>query len=158
MCNVGQFCGKCIGDAVKRGRDEMPWSIITSGKYSGKGLTLPQILFRDPDWFFWCIENTVFYGRIAVEAADLNQKARAIRIPSHLGQNAEAEYFIHRPTGRFGGVCVVPPTQPLHTGSSRAWRNPVFDMSLPRAIAPYEGISCTSRFLKNTCLATPSAE
>jgi hypothetical protein len=31
----------------------MEWEIIDFGKFKGKNKTLPQILFNDPDWFFW---------------------------------------------------------------------------------------------------------
>jgi len=36
----------------------MRWSTLKSGKYEGK--TLPQVLFKDPDYFFWAIEEGVF--------------------------------------------------------------------------------------------------
>ena len=28
------------------------WTVIDFGKFEGKGMTLPQIVFTDPDWFF----------------------------------------------------------------------------------------------------------
>jgi hypothetical protein len=36
----------------------MAWSTLNFGKHAGK--TLPQIVFADPDWFFWAIETNVF--------------------------------------------------------------------------------------------------
>lgn len=33
----------------------MPWSIVSFGRHSER--TLPQIIFSDPDWFFWAIEK-----------------------------------------------------------------------------------------------------
>jgi len=38
----------------------MTWSILKFGKH--KGRTLPQVLFQDPDWFFWAVENDKFHS------------------------------------------------------------------------------------------------
>ncbi len=50
----------------------MPWSVVDFGKHQGK--TLPQIVFIDPDWFFWAIEESVFStkGSLRDEAAAIN--------------------------------------------------------------------------------------
>jgi hypothetical protein len=55
------------------------WSLLKAGKYAGR--SLPQILFMDPDYFFWAVKNKVFQGRLATEAAKLSWKARHIKIP-----------------------------------------------------------------------------
>jgi hypothetical protein len=39
-----------------------PWP-LKGGKYAGR--SLPQILFLDPDYFFWAVEKKVFQGRLA---------------------------------------------------------------------------------------------
>jgi hypothetical protein len=66
----------------------MQWSVLPFSKHKGK--TLPGILVRDIDWFFWMLPN--LYGRIGEEAEDLAHKARAIKIPSSFGKNVEVEY------------------------------------------------------------------
>ena len=118
----------------------MPWTVVNFGKFRGKGKTLPQILFTDPDWFFFLIEKEGFAnkGALAAEAADLDQKGRNIRIPNQAGQQLVAEYFIHPPTGKFGGVQVVPVHQSPHQGSSPTQRKTVLDMSFPRSISGYD--------------------
>ena len=55
------------------------WSKLYFGKHAGK--SLPQILFYDPDYFFWSIEKKVFKDRLAVEADKLTRMVRHIRIP-----------------------------------------------------------------------------
>jgi hypothetical protein len=57
------------------------WSKLTFGKHDGK--TLPQVILTDPDWFFWAIEKRVFdnWPALRVEANDILQKARRIKIP-----------------------------------------------------------------------------
>ena len=55
----------------------MRWSAVPFGKYQGK--TLPEIIVRDPDWFFWVVPK--LYGKLADEAQDLARKARTIKIP-----------------------------------------------------------------------------
>jgi hypothetical protein len=44
------------------------------------GKTLPEIIVRDLDWFFWVLPK--LYGRLGTEARDLARKARAIKIPN----------------------------------------------------------------------------
>lgn len=114
----------------------MAWSILRFGKHKGK--TLPQIVFADPDWFFWAIEKDVFKGPLEGEAERINARARAVRIPNNTAGNLEVEYFVHRPSGKFGGMEIVPASQPLHEGSSPAFRGDVIDLSVPRKIAPYD--------------------
>ena len=70
------------------GKDTMmAWSVLPFGKYKGK--TLPEIIARDPDWFFWM--QPKFYGRLAKEAKYLERRARAIKIPGSFGKNVEVE-------------------------------------------------------------------
>jgi hypothetical protein len=66
----------------------MSWSVVPFGKYSGK--TLPEIIVRDLDWFFWVLPK--FYGRLETEARDLARKVSAIKIPKELGKKLEVEY------------------------------------------------------------------
>ena len=53
----------------------MSWSVVPFGKYSGK--TLPEIIVRDLDWFFWMLPK--FYGKLGTEADDLREKH--VKIP-----------------------------------------------------------------------------
>jgi hypothetical protein len=66
----------------------MSWSVVPFGKYRGK--TLPEIIVRDLDWFFWMLPT--FYGRLGTEARDLARKARAIKIPKGHRRKLEVEY------------------------------------------------------------------
>jgi hypothetical protein len=45
----------------------MHWTAVPFGRYKDK--TLPAILVRDLDWFFWVLPK--LYGRLADEAEDL---------------------------------------------------------------------------------------
>lgn len=116
----------------------MPWSTLTFGKHEGK--TLPQVVFTDPDWFFWACEEGVFAGRIGLqdEAAEIKRKATSIKIPQSGPEQLIAEYGIHPGVGRFCNVEVVPQSRPHHEGSTVTTRSPVFDMSFPRRIAHYD--------------------
>ena len=118
----------------------MAWSILRFSKHKGK--TLPQILFSDPDWFFWAIEENVFKGQLKDEAERIDARARAIRIPNNTRGKLQAEYFVHRPTGKFGDMEIVPASRPLHQGSSPAFRKDVIDLSVPRNIARYDKLGC----------------
>ena len=122
----------------------MSWTELNFGKHSGK--TLPQVLFADPDWFFWAIEEKVFAKRpaFASEAATLHSRARSIKIPVSKGANSVVEYVIHQPTGKFSHFDIVPRERNRHEGSSPTFRLDVIDMSIPRQIAPYDKLGCKS--------------
>jgi hypothetical protein len=66
----------------------MPWSAVPFKKYEGK--TFPQIIMRDPDWFFWILPK--LYGKLAREAKEVARKAQAIKIPTRKGKNMRVEY------------------------------------------------------------------
>ena len=66
----------------------MSWSVVPFGRYSGK--TLPEIIVRDLDWFFWVLPK--LYGRLGTEARDLARKARVIKIPKAHRRGCEVEY------------------------------------------------------------------
>jgi hypothetical protein len=120
----------------------MAWSEVTFGKHRGK--TLPQVVFSDPDWFFWAIEENVFKdkGTLAREAAKIDEMSRVIRIPRHEKGRFAAEYVVHPPTGKFARMDIVPTDRPPHEGSSPTFRKSVIDLSVPRSIASYDKFGC----------------
>ena len=122
----------------------MSWTELNFGKHTGK--TLPQVLFTDPDWFFWAVETKVFAKRpaFASEAGILNTRARSIKIPTTKAGGTVVEYVLHAPTGKFSHFDIVPSERNRHEGSSPTFRLNVIDMSVPRRIAPYDKLGCKS--------------
>jgi hypothetical protein len=120
----------------------MSWSEVYFGKHKGK--TLPQILFSDPDWFFWACDNNVFAnkGLLNKESENVYNKAINIRIPKIKGKKMVAEYVIHRPTMKFTEMVLVPKNQQMYSGSSPTYRENVIDLSFPRQIAGYDKLGC----------------
>ena len=111
----------------------MSWTeIYWSCRYKGK--TLPQVLFSDPDWFFFMVERGNFNnkGVLADEAMEFDRKACNIKIPQREGKNLVAEYYVHQPTGKFQDMRLVPRSQESHRGSIRS---NVIDLSVPRQIS-----------------------
>ena len=100
----------------------MGWTAVPFGKYKGK--TLPEIVFRDIDWFFWMLPK--LYGKLAEEAQELARKARAIKVPkSGKGQRqVEYQYELDR---RFCGFCFVEADSANY--SRWATRLPYLDLS-----------------------------
>jgi len=80
-------------------------------------------------------------GLLRKEAKALELRAKAIRIPKKGGEVLAAEYFVHRPTMKFGNVDLVPESRRAHSGSP-TWRAKVFDLSAPRSLAPYDKFGC----------------
>jgi len=120
----------------------MSWSLVHFGKHKGK--TLPQIVFSDPDWFFWAYENNVFEskGILYNEAQDIYNKACNIIIPEINGEKMIAEYVIHPSTAKFAEMALVPSDRPKHNGSSPTYRKDTIDLSVPRQIAEYDKQGC----------------
>ena len=81
---------------------EMRWSTVPFGKYKGK--TLPEIIVRDADWFFWVLPN--LYGTLAEEAQEQARRARAIKTPRRGRRRLEVEYEFDMDR-RFNGFAFV---------------------------------------------------
>lgn len=114
----------------------MNWTLMDFGRYRGK--TLPEVVFRDPDWFFWAWEEGVFRGPLVAEAAFVGERARRIRIPQPCGESLVAEYAVSRRTGHFAGVELVPASRDQHDGSTQTCRNAVIDLGFPWSVSPYD--------------------
>jgi hypothetical protein len=127
------------------------WSLLKAGKYAGR--SLPQILFMDPDYFFWAVENKVFQGRLATEAAELARKARHIKIPKSDPENWCVEYFF-TPENKFSWYQFVDPERPGHVGSSITRRSKHIDMSVVRESCRYDksGYKRFVKTMKRHCL------
>jgi len=103
---------------------EMGWTAVPFGRYKGK--TLPEIVFRDIDWFFWMLPK--LYGKLADEAQELAWKVRAIKVPKSDKSKLEVEYryeFDHR----FCGISFVKAESRQYT--RWATRLPYLDLSGP---------------------------
>jgi hypothetical protein len=132
----------------------MPWSTVDFGKWRNQGKTLPQIVFADPDWFFWAVETKVFdnKGPLRAQAAELFAKATAIRIPGSESKDVAAEYIIHPPTAKFSHMHIVPADRARHEGASGTYRKDVIDLSFARKIAPYDKLGCSSLVSSAKCV------
>jgi len=108
----------------------MSWSVMPFGRYKGK--TLPEILMRDLDWFFWMAPK--LYGKLADEAQDLARKARAIKIPKQDGKKLQVEYRYNM-DNRFCGFALV---QADSVSYSRWARLPYLDLSWPLRRKKYD--------------------
>ncbi|UGB46592.1 hypothetical protein LQ772_04660 [Frateuria edaphi] len=116
----------------------MAWTVLTRGKHEGK--TLPQVMFSDPDWFFWAF-GTKFFAQsqaLQAEADEIFKKARHIKVPQKSGEALRVQHYIHRPTSKYSHFELVPDSQPPHIGASQAIRADVIDMALPRQISQYD--------------------
>lgn len=116
----------------------MAWNVITFGKYTGK--TLPQVMFSDPDWFFWAYKNKVFdtKGALKTQAEDIYRKATHIVPPQSGSEPIVVEHYIHAPTKKYAHFDLVPASRPYHEGSSRTIREKLLDMSVPTRMADYD--------------------
>jgi hypothetical protein len=114
-----------IAFPLRKGIEEMRWTVIPFGKYEGK--TLPEIILRDLDWFFWVAPK--LYGKLAHEAQNLRRKVRAIKIPNRRGKKLEVEYR-YEMGGGFYGFAFVDAT----SGQYSRWSNRLPYLDLTRAL------------------------
>ena len=96
----------------------MAWSTVPFGKYAGK--TLPEIIVRDLDWFFWVVSK--LYRTLADEGEELARKARAIPNPHRKRLEVEYRYELG---GRFAASHSSKPTVPGIPGGSLDFRTSI---------------------------------
>src|ERR1700719_2286342 len=102
------------------------WTRLRFGKHIGK--TLPQVLLTDPDWFYWAtVVQTIFWGRLGQEAADLAAKAARIKIPKPNPAKWAIEYVFDR-DGRFERWDIVKADSWMHRGSDYRERSDHLDL------------------------------
>ena len=116
---------------------DMRWSTVPFGKYKGK--TFPEIIVRDPDWFFWVLPN--LYGTLAEEAQELARRARAIKTPRRSRRRLEVEYEFDRDR-RFYGFEFVDADSPPSRWSLRL---PYLDLRRPLRLKDSSHRSFVSR-------------
>jgi hypothetical protein len=113
------------------------WTKLGFGRHEDK--ILPQLVFSDPDYFFWAYEKRVFIdkGSLEQEAEKIFERATQIRIPPKGGERRVAEYVLYSPDGTFGVLQLVPVSQARHEGSP-ALRFDVIDLRIVRQIKKYD--------------------
>ena len=116
----------------------MKWTTLTFGKHAGK--SLPEIIIKDADWFFWAIENEVFKGKLAAEANNLYRKAQAIKIPKRRPKRWLVEYC-YEDDGRFLGLRFVR-VKDASFQSPRNCRLPHLDLAYIRQRRTYDKKGC----------------
>lgn len=112
----------------------MSWSVLGFGKHEGK--TLPQVLFTDPDWFYWAYENDVLKGKIThIEIQSVYEKSRNIKITQ---KDHHAEFVFDGIRGVFTDLKLVPFDRPRHVGTSKTQRLNKIDIALIRYAKEYD--------------------
>ena len=114
------------------------WSSLMLGKYKYK--TLPQVIFLDPDWFFWAYKDGAFEnkGTLESESEEIYNKACSIRIPRQDHENYVVDYYFNLERTRIVRFDIVPASQPTHDGSSPTLRLDKIDLSLVRKGKTYD--------------------
>ncbi len=118
------------------------WTPLYFGKHKGK--TLPQVLFTDPDYFFWAFEDGIFKGTLLLEARDIFSKATSIKVPDNENSDFAVLYYVHEPSGKFGLFEVIPHGRQNGEGRGESLRLDVIDMSIPYKWARYDKLGYRS--------------
>ena len=102
------------------------WTTLGFGKHKGK--TLPQVICVDPAWFLWFAGRRSLYGAIADDAAVLQRRTSAIKIPRRRPEKWVVEYR-RDCDRRFVGFDIVR-TKSWQSKHNSRW--PVLNMGLIR--------------------------
>jgi hypothetical protein len=80
----------------------MYWTEVNFGKYKDLKKTLPEIIFEDPDYFIWGMEEGIFHKAydLSNEANDLFAKIRAIKIPENEYGDFVCEFYKNPRNGK----------------------------------------------------------
>ena len=124
------------------------WTRLLTTKYKGK--TLPQVIFHDPDYFFWGYEHEVFTGVLKGEAEDIYYKARHIKVPQRKNERLVVKYYIHRPTRKFETIELIPASSVVCHGQD--FTMDVIDLSVPRQISTYDKCGSKNMILKTKAI------
>ncbi len=127
-----------------------------------KGLTLPQLLFEDPDWFFWACGRKNFWKApvLAAEAEEIYWRATRVAIPPSPNCGPRVvEYQIHQPTGKLGRVILTSPDLVPIDERGCVERSGWLDLSFARQLRSYDkyGSEILVRFLKKIYFGNPSS-
>jgi hypothetical protein len=116
----------------------MDWIPLHFGMHEGK--TLPQVLWKDPDWFFWAYDKA--RSNLPPEAELIYVRARAIKIPGNPEGELVAEYVVHPATGKFSSLRIRGADEPPHVGASDTWRLDRIDLAAPRKLKGFDKGGC----------------
>jgi hypothetical protein len=114
----------------------MRWTPLHFGKHKGK--TLPQIMFSDPDYFFWAYDAGVFQENLLSEARYIYARAISIRVPLLKGREMLVEYVIHKPTGSFGNLYFIPKDNFETYFPEPLYYAEIIDLSFPYRLKKYD--------------------
>ena len=110
----------------------MIWKTINFGKHEGK--TLPQVLFTDPDWFFWSMDKGIWKNKnssLQEEFYFIYERAKKIAIPDNENGDLVIEY--NESNGSLYGFDIVEKDAPPHMGSTRTYRgSSLLNLEIPR--------------------------
>jgi hypothetical protein len=114
----------------------MRWLKLDFGKHKGK--TIPQIMFTDPEWFFWAYGVRAFKRDLLRQAQDIYGKASSIRVPQEGDEKRFVEYIVDASTGKFGTIRIITGNIETYKPLTRNLVLEVIDMRVPRQISPHD--------------------
>lgn len=109
---------------------DFDWSLVYIGKYRDANITLPQLLIKDPSYFFWAVRENIFSGAAGAQAKILEQRARSILLPEAYSQTHAVQYVYTR-DDKLAAANMIPVDQGEHFGSSKEVRKPFLDLGVP---------------------------
>ena len=131
----------------------MSWTVLGFGKHAGK--SLPQIVLKDPNWFFWAWKEGVFDSQgLKAEATLIHRKAKRIRLNRRDGHLFQVEYLVDRGAGRLQAVRIVRVVPGLLDRLPTGRCTPYYDLSVPSQSTKYDklaGMMIVAKFRKRVC-------
>ena len=124
----------------------MSWQKLKFSKY--EGLTLPQVLFLDPGWFFHMIHQTDYKKyKTRGEFNRLLKRACSVFTPESFDPDSHVEYYFDPDDNKFLNFSIVPASKPIGARLLKCIRKEVVDFSVVYENDPEDKLGYTF-FLK----------
>ena len=115
----------------------MSWQKLKFGRH--KGSTLPEVLFRNPGWFFYIISRKKYKDyKSRVEFDRILERACSVFTPEPFDPDSEVEYYFDHIENKFHDFRIVPSSKPLGRKPFKCIRKSVVDFSVIFKNDPYD--------------------
>jgi hypothetical protein len=131
--------------AVRRENDSwanagINWTTIRFGRFKDAGMSPPQVLLSDPDYFYWALRGGAFKGRQAYQAAFLSIRASQIRPPRPNSSEFQFAILLDESCS-LSEIRLVRKSEPISTSLIVLRRSALLDLSIVKLFPSAQKVS-----------------
>ncbi len=116
----------------------MKWLTLYTGPYVGN--SLPQVVFKDPYYFFRALDAGEFEydPELLRQAKYVAYRAQRIRIPFHLGPKCVALYVVNKAKAKLESVEIYSKAELFGVGTDSEVVKSVIDLRMLFSVGPHD--------------------